>query len=87
MNLARYCKLEKGMTLQEYRKLQAELDNLASQTIEKAKAIRKPGTGVYWPIEELGAPVEWEFWPWLMMKLKEKFMEFLHEDGKLWWRY
>jgi len=52
MNMAKYCKNE-GFTLEEYETFRENIKASAKAILEVIKGLRKPNTGVYYPINEI----------------------------------
>ena len=80
--LARYAK-DKGMNLEQYKALEAELEQTADRILENAKNCGKYAidSGMYYPTSEILEGGEYA--PYIRQMLKQRGMEFI-ENGELW---
>ena len=80
--LAKYAKA-KGMNLQEYKDLLAELEQTADRILENAKNCGKYAidSGMYYPTSEILD--DGEYAPYIIQLLKQRGVEF-RDNGELW---
>lgn len=87
MNMANYC-YKKGMTLDQYKQMQSNINTTASTIYENSKSIHKHDTGVYYPINDIinisnGLTDTTYF---IIDALKKLHMEFIKEDNIIYYR-
>ena len=87
MNMANYC-YKKGMTLDQYKQMQSNINATASTIYENSKLIHKHDTGVYYPINDIininnGLTDTTYF---IIDALKKLHMEFIKEDNIIYYR-
>jgi len=87
MNMANYC-YKKGMTLDQYKQMQFNINTTASTIYENSKLIHKHDTGVYYPINDIininnGLTDTMYF---IIDALKKLHMEFIKEDNIIYYR-
>jgi hypothetical protein len=81
MNMAKYCH-DKGMTLEQYEQLQANIKTLAEATINNIKQLHKTDTGVYYPIDEIIHPLaDHNTKAFLIQELKKSGVEFFDNNS------
>jgi len=80
--LAKYAK-DKGMNLEQYKALSAELNQTADRILENVKSCGKYAidSGMYYPVNEILA--DGEYTPYIICMLKKRGMEFI-ENNTLW---
>ena len=87
MNMAKYC-YKKGMTLDQYKQMQSNINATASTIYENSKLIHKHDTGVYYQINDIinisnGLTDTTYF---IIDALKKLHMEFITEDNCIYYR-
>jgi hypothetical protein len=87
MNMANYC-YKKGMTLDQYKQMQSNINATASTIYENSKSIHKHDTGIYWPLSDIinisnGLTDTTYF---IIDALKKLHMEFIKEDNIIYYR-
>ena len=87
MNMANYC-YKKGMTLDQYKQMQSNINTTALTIYENSKSIHKHDTGVYYPINDIinisnGLTDTTYF---IIDALKKLHMEFIKEDNIIYYR-
>ena len=87
MNMANYC-YKKGMTLDQYKQMQSNINATASTIYENSKLIHKHDTGVYYPINDIMNTVNGitETGYFIIDALKKLGMEFITEDNCIYYR-
>lgn len=87
MNIAHYCH-EKGMTLEQYKQFEANINSTASVIYKNSETIHKHDTGVYWPINNIMNTVNGitQTGYFIIDALKKLGMEFITEDNCIYYR-
>lgn len=83
MTLSSYA-YKKGLTLEEYERLKANIDAITDAIIQLIPASKKDN-GMYYPINDILQfdPNHTELIPFFIQSLKQKGMEF-YDNNKLW---
>lgn len=87
MDIVTYC-YKKGMTMEQYKQFETNINNIASAIYENSKTIHKHDTGIYYPINDILNTVNGitETVYFIMDALKKLHMEFITEDNCIYYR-